>query len=244
MRDDGRGGAGGLAAAGAEGALTGLWLAGGSPLLAETCADSGLDLLLVDTEYDPRGTRAAVQSAVVQVRATRGYPVTTAVRAADDATLRALLEAGVHDLVVPVGSVDGAQQVAGVVRRATGGRGTVLVQVGTPAVAAAVADLVALDGVSGVLLDAPDLAAALGRPGHAHPDVVAAALRTVREVRAAGGVVGVDASDPLVAEACREAGASFVVVGTEVTLLARGLASLPACPPAAATDRGYAPAMP
>ncbi|MFD6136296.1 aldolase/citrate lyase family protein [Isoptericola sp. NPDC060257] len=230
MRDDGLGVADRLAATVAEAgrSLAGLWLAGGSPLLAETCADSGLDLLLADTEHDPRGTRPAVEAALAQVHATRGYPATTLVRAADDATLRALLDGGIRDVVVPVGSVDSAQQVAGVVRRATGGRGTVLVQVGTPDVAAAVADLVALDGVAGVLLDAPDLAAALGRPGHAHPDVVTEVLRTVREVRAAGGVVGVDASEPVVAEACREAGASFVVVGTDVTMLAHGAAALAA----------------
>ncbi|MFE5307134.1 aldolase/citrate lyase family protein [Isoptericola sp. NPDC056573] len=206
---------------GADRALAGLWLAGGSPMLAETCADSGLDLLLVDPEHDPRGTGPTVETALAQVRATQGYPVTTLVRAPDDATLHALLHAGVRDVVVPVASVDDAGEVAGAVRRATRGQGTVLVQVGTPETLAAAAGLVALEGVAGVLLDTPDLAAALGRSGHAHPDVVAAALQAVRAVRAAGGVVGVDASDPFVADACREAGASFVVVGDEVTLLAR-----------------------
>jgi 4-hydroxy-2-oxoheptanedioate aldolase len=55
-----------------------------------------------------------------------------------------------------------------------------------------------------------------------HPDVVAAVRRAFDAVRAAGTPVGVNAFDPDAAQAYLDAGASFVLVGADVTLLARG----------------------
>ncbi|MFX8747414.1 2-dehydro-3-deoxyglucarate aldolase, partial [Acinetobacter baumannii] len=59
-----------------------------------------------------------------------------------------------------------------------------------------------------------------------HPDVVAAVHRAFDAVRAAGKPVGVNAFDPAVADAYIAAGASFVLVGADVTLLARGSEAL------------------
>ena len=61
-----------------------------------------------------------------------------------------------------------------------------------------------------------------------HPDVRAAVLRTFDAVRAAGTPVGVNAFDPAVADAYLEQGASFVLVGADVALLARGSEALAA----------------
>jgi 4-hydroxy-2-oxoheptanedioate aldolase len=61
-----------------------------------------------------------------------------------------------------------------------------------------------------------------------HPDVVAAVRRTFDAVRAAGKPVGVNAFDPTVAEDYLAAGATFILVGADVALLARGSEALAA----------------
>jgi 4-hydroxy-2-oxoheptanedioate aldolase len=61
-----------------------------------------------------------------------------------------------------------------------------------------------------------------------HPDVVAAIHRTFDAVRVAGKPVGVNAFDPATADAYLEAGASFLLAGADVALLARGSEALAA----------------
>lgn len=61
-----------------------------------------------------------------------------------------------------------------------------------------------------------------------HPDVTDAVLRTFEAVKAQGKAVGVNAFDPTVAEEYVKAGASFVVVGSDVTLLAQASDALAA----------------
>ena len=51
-------------------------------------------------------------------------------------------------------------------------------------------------------------------------------LRTFEAVRAAGKPVGVNAFDPAVARSYLDAGADFVAVGADVSLLARGSEAL------------------
>nr|BFF08838.1 hypothetical protein GCM10025699_01410 [Microbacterium flavescens] len=41
------------ALSGADRALAGMWVCSGSPLVAEICAGSGLDWLLIDMEHSP-----------------------------------------------------------------------------------------------------------------------------------------------------------------------------------------------
>src|SRR5690625_3370983 len=61
-----------------------------------------------------------------------------------------------------------------------------------------------------------------------HPDVVARVHRTFAAVRAAGRPVGVNAFDPAVAQSYLDAGATFVLVGADVAILARGTEALAA----------------
>ena len=51
--------------------LAGMWVCSGSPLVAELCAGSGLDWLLVDAEHSPNG----LESILAQLQAVHGYPV-------------------------------------------------------------------------------------------------------------------------------------------------------------------------
>jgi 4-hydroxy-2-oxoheptanedioate aldolase len=52
-----------------------MWVCSGSPLIAELCAGSGLDWLLVDAEHSPNG----LESILAQLRAVNGSPVHTLV---------------------------------------------------------------------------------------------------------------------------------------------------------------------
>ena len=92
---------------------------------------------------------------------------------------------------------------------------------------AAAGAIAAVDGVDGVFVGPSDLAASMGLLGQqTHPDVVAAVHRTFEAVRAAGKPVGVNAFDPALARSYVDAGAAFVLVGADVTLLAHGSEAL------------------
>jgi 4-hydroxy-2-oxoheptanedioate aldolase len=106
---------------------------------------------------------------------------------------------------------------------------SVFVQIETAEGVANAADIAAVEGVDGVFVGPSDLAASMGVLGQqTHPDVVAAVRRTFDAVRAAGKPVGVNAFDPTVAEDYLAAGATFVLVGADVALLARGSEALAA----------------
>jgi 4-hydroxy-2-oxoheptanedioate aldolase len=59
-----------------------------------------------------------------------------------------------------------------------------------------------------------------------HPDVIAAVQRVIEAGRAAGTPVGVNAFDPATADRYAAAGAAYVLVGSDVTLLARASEAL------------------
>jgi 4-hydroxy-2-oxoheptanedioate aldolase len=238
--------------AAADRPLAGMWVCSGSPLVAEICAGSGLDWLLVDGEHSPIGLETT--TAILQAAA--AYPVTPVVRvpSADPVAIKQYLDLGAQNLLVPM--VDTPEQAEAAVRAAAypprGIRGvgsalsrgarwnrvegylahaaqhvSVVVQVETAAAVDNAAAIAAVDGVDGVFVGPSDLAASLGLLGQqTHPDVMAAVLRTFEAVRGAGKPVGVNAFDPAAAESYLAAGASFVLVGADVALLARGSEAL------------------
>jgi 4-hydroxy-2-oxoheptanedioate aldolase len=105
----------------------------------------------------------------------------------------------------------------------------VLVQIESSKGIAAAAEIAAVDGVDGVFVGPSDLAATMGLLGaQDHPDVVNAVVRTIRAVKEAGKIVGVNAFVEAQARAYIEAGADFVNVGADVALLARGTEALAA----------------
>ncbi|ANC31985.1 HpcH/HpaI aldolase family protein [Isoptericola dokdonensis] len=242
------------ALAAADRPLAGMWVCSGSPLVAEICADAGLDWLLVDMEHGPND----LPSVLAQLQAVAAFPVAPLVRVpSDDAvTIKQVLDLGAQNLLVPM--VSSAAQARAAVEavhyppRGRRGVGSALarsgrwnrvdgyltdaadhvslfVQVEDVDGVAAAAEIAAVDGVDGVFVGPSDLAASLGLLGQqTHPDVRAAVLRTFDAVRAAGKPVGVNAFDPAVAEAYLAAGASFVLVGADVALLARGSEALAA----------------
>ncbi|WP_156199653.1 aldolase/citrate lyase family protein [Actinotalea caeni] len=231
-----------------------MWCCSGSPLVAEICAGAGLDWLLIDGEHGPND----LGTILAQLQAAAAYPVTTVVRVPsnDTVVIKQVLDLGAQTLIVPmVGSAEEARAAVAAVRYPPGGvRGvgsalarssrwnrtegyladgdahvSLLVQVESAAAVEAAGEIAAVDGVDGVFVGPADLAASMGLLGQqTHPDVVEAVLRTFAAVRAQGKAVGVNAFDPDAAQRYLDAGASFVVVGADVTLLARGSEALAA----------------
>jgi 4-hydroxy-2-oxoheptanedioate aldolase len=242
------------ALAAADRPLAGIWVCSGSPLVAEICAGAGLDWVLIDMEHSPNG----LESVLTQLQAVAAHTVTPVVRVpiGDVVTIKQVLDLGAQNLLVPmVSSSADAEAVVAAVRyppRGTRGVGSALarsarwnrvdsylqdadahvslfVQIETAAGVEAAAEIAAVDGVDGVFVGPADLAASMGVLGQqTHPDVVAAVLRTFEAVRATGKPVGVNAFDPAAADAYLEAGASFILVGADVALLARGSEALAA----------------
>ncbi|MFH8250608.1 HpcH/HpaI aldolase/citrate lyase family protein [Microbacterium sp. B2969] len=234
--------------------LAGIWVCSGSALVAEICAGAGLDWVLIDMEHAPN----SLESVVAQLHAVSAYPVTPVVRVpiGDVVTIKQVLDLGAQNLLVPmVSSAADAEAAVAAVRyppRGTRGVGSALarsarwnrvdgylagadehvslfVQIETTAGVDEAAAIAAVDGVDGVFVGPSDLAASMGVLGEqTHPDVVAAVKHTFDAVRKAGKPVGVNAFDPAVADRYLEAGASFVLVGADVALLARGSEALAA----------------
>lgn len=233
-------------------ALVGMWLSTGSPLVAEICASSGLDWLIVDMEHGPNG----LGEVLPQLQAAAAYPPPVVVRVPGllPVMIKQVLDLGAQNLLIPM--IDTAEQAreavravrypprgirgvgAGIARSARWNRVgdyladgdehvSVLVQAESLTAVENAAEIAAVDGIDGVFVGPSDLSASMGLLGQqTHPDVTAAVRRTFDTVHAAGKPVGVNAFDPQVADMYLEAGADFVLVGADVTLLARGSSSL------------------
>ncbi|MEV0969984.1 HpcH/HpaI aldolase family protein [Microtetraspora glauca] len=228
--------------------LIGMWVCSGSPLVAEICAGSGLDWLLVDAEHSPNG----LESLLAQLQAVHGYPVTPLVRppVGDPVVIKQYLDLGVQNLLIPM--VDTAEQAAAMVSaveyppRGIRGVGSALargsrwnrvpdylrtaretvslyLQIESAEAVGNVEAIVSTPGVDGVFIGPSDLAASMGVLGEQdHPEVVAAVEHCLRVAAAAGVKVGLNAFAPALAQRYLTAGADFILVGADVQLLARG----------------------
>ena len=240
--------------AAADRPLAGMWVCSGSPLVAEICAGSGLDWLLIDMEHSPNG----LEGVLAQLQAVAAHSVTPVVRvpSSDIVTIKQVLDLGAQNLLVPmVGSAAEASDLVSAVRYPPRGRrgvGSALarsarwnrvedylanaddhvslfVQIETVAGVAVAAEIAAVDGVDGVFLGPSDLAASMGHLGQqTHPNVTSAVLTAFAAITAVGKPAGVNAFDPAAARSYLEAGARFILVGADVALLARGSEELAA----------------
>ncbi len=231
-----------------------MWVSSGSPLVAEICAGAGLDWVLIDMEHSPNGLEAVL----AQLQAVAAYPVTPVVRVpiGDVVTIKQVLDLGAQNILVPmISSAAEAQAVVDAVRYPPRGRRgvgsalarsarwnrvdgyladadayvSVFVQVETAGGVDNAAAIAAVDGIDGVFVGPSDLAASMGLLGQqTHPDVTAAVLRALEAIRSTSTPAGVNAFDPTFAQSYLDAGASFVLVGADVALLARGSEALAA----------------
>ena len=107
-------------------------------------------------------------------------------------------------------------------------------------------DILAVDGVDAIFLGPSDLAASMGLLGQQeHPRVRAAVEHCLAAATAAGKPAGVNAFDPAHGpRATWPPAPAFVLVGADVSLLARGSEALAAdyIPPDAVAEPGGTPA--
>jgi 4-hydroxy-2-oxoheptanedioate aldolase len=236
------------------GAQIGLWLGLADPYTAELCATAGFDWLLIDGEHGPNDLRSMLGA----LQAVAPYPAHPVVRVphGDTVLIKQVLEIGATTLLVPM--VENAEQARAMVAatryppRGVRGVGSglarssrwsayarylheaddsicLLLQVETAAAMAQIDEIAAVDGVDGVFIGPADLSASMGHLGNpGHPDVRAAIDSGIARILAAGKAPGILSVDDALARHCIAAGARFVAVGVDATLLARATRDLAA----------------
>ncbi|MFM2406289.1 MAG: hypothetical protein RL223_4169 [Pseudomonadota bacterium] len=232
--------------------LIGLWVGLADANAAEALATTGYDWLLLDGEHAPNDPRTVLE----QLRAVAPYGAQPVVRPvqADVALVKQYLDVGAQTLLVPM--IDTPAQAARMVsamRYAPHGiRGMgaalarasrwnriddylaradeqmcLLVQAESVQAIDQLAAIAATDGVDGVFFGPADLSASMGLRGQPHhPDVQRTILDGIATVRAAGKAAGVLSADVATARRCLEAGAQFVAIGVDTSLLVRAALQL------------------
>ncbi|KQU38463.1 MULTISPECIES: HpcH/HpaI aldolase family protein [unclassified Rhodococcus (in: high G+C Gram-positive bacteria)] len=238
--------------ASADRPLYGGWITTGSPVAAEIMAGSGLDWVLIDMEHAPNG----LESVLAQLYAVSGYPTTPVVRvpSADTVAIKQVLDLGAQNILVPmVSTAEEAREVAAsaqyppVGRRGVGSalarsarwnrvqgylangadHVSVLVQIETVEGVTNAAAIAETPGIDGVFLGPSDLSASMGLLGQQnHPDVVAAVKEAFGAIASTGKPHGVNAFVAEQATSYVRAGATFVLVGADAAILARGSEAL------------------
>ena len=229
----------------------GLWSSLCSNIATEIVADSGFDWILLDTEHAPN----EVPGLLSQLQAMSSGTATAIVRPAwnDAVLIKRILDIGALGLLVPYvqTAAEAEQAVAAArypprgVRGVTGsGRAArygrvrnylqsaddeicVLVQVETRSALDRLEDIAAVDGVDGVFVGPADLAASFGHVGNPHHEDVQTAIHdAASRLAAVGTPAGILSTAPDDARRYLDWGFTFVAVGSDLSLLARGADAL------------------
>jgi len=230
----------------------GLWVGLADANAAEALAATGFDWLLLDGEHAPNDPRSVLD----QLRAVAPYPVHPVVRVVEGqvALVKQYLDIGAQTLLVPM--VDTPEHAALMVRAMRyapdGIRGMgaalarasrwnqiddyvnlandqmcLLVQAESTLAMRNLDAIAAVEGVDGVFFGPADLSASMGLRGQPnHPDVLRAIFDGIATVRAAGKAPGVLTGDRALAQQYLDAGALFVAVGVDTSLLVRAARDL------------------
>jgi 4-hydroxy-2-oxoheptanedioate aldolase len=231
----------------------GLWSSLASHYSAEVIAGAGFDWLLLDTEHSPND----VTLVLPQLQAAAPYPTSCVVRPAwnDMVLIKRYLDIGAQSLLIPfVQNADDAQRAVAAmryppqgVRGVTGGArhnrfGRVkdyfqrvhdelclLVQIETRAGLKNLEAIAAVDGVDGLFIGPADLSADFGKVGTTNtPQVMAAIEDAVKRIRACGKAAGILSGVEAEARHWLELGVTFIAVGSDLNILARGSEALAA----------------
>ncbi|MGP3208554.1 4-hydroxy-2-oxoheptanedioate aldolase [Serratia marcescens] len=230
----------------------GLWLGLCSSYSAELLAGAGFDWLLIDGEHAPNN----VQTVLGQLQAVAPYPSRPVVRPpwSDAVIIKQLLDVGAQTLLIPM--IQNAEQARDAVRATRypphGVRGVgsalarasrwnrvpdylqqadeqmcVLVQIETREAVKNLDAILQVEGVDGVFIGPADLSADMGFAGNPqHPEVQRTIDDAIARIRAAGKAPGILMANKALAQRYLEAGALFVAVGVDTTLLARAAEAL------------------
>jgi 4-hydroxy-2-oxoheptanedioate aldolase len=229
----------------------GLWCSLCSPITAEIVCHSGFDWLLLDTEHSPN----EVPDVLSQLQAVQAGSASPIVRPAwnDIVLIKRFLDIGAQSLLLPfVQTADEARRAVeatryppGGIRGITGsgrasryGRVTnylknatqeicLLVQVETKSALERIEEIASVDGIDGIFIGPNDLAASFGHIGNwAHPEVQSALEDAVRRLKKIGKPAGILTPNEEEAKRFIQWGYTFVAVGADLGLLARGADAL------------------
>jgi len=247
--------------------LFGTFLGLGSALAAEACAMAGFEWLLVDLEHGAGGEEALLG----QLLAAAAHDVPAFVRVETAARVRIgrVLDLGAAGVMLP--RMDSASQVAAALRYLQyppdGERGVAtytracwfglqpdyldranddvvnIVQVESIGALNSVEEIAKIGGVHVLFVGPRDLTHALGIPGlTGAPEYVAALGRVRAAAHAAGIAAGVLAADEYAAQQYAEQGFTFIGIGSDAALLARGASTtVTALRPASISPRSDEP---
>jgi 4-hydroxy-2-oxoheptanedioate aldolase len=231
----------------------GLWSGLSNNITVEVLANAGFDWLLLDTEHSPNEL-PMVHAQLQAIAQGSAHPI---VRPPwnDTVMIKRYLDVGVQTLLIPF--IQDAQEARDAVAATRypplGVRGysaaarasdygrvkdyptrceeqlCVLLQVETPHALANIEAIADVDGVDGIFIGPGDLSASMGHIGQPmHPEVVAAIEDAVRRIRASGKAAGILVGDEKLARHYIEIGCTFVAVGSDIGILARGAEALAA----------------
>ena len=232
--------------------MLGLWFGLANNIAAEICAHSGFDWLLIDAEHSPLSDKDILAC----LQAIAPYEINPIVRpvSGDKNVLKRLCDVGVQTFLVPM--IDDVKQAEAVVSAVqyppsgTRGLGTsmaraarwnmapnyferandemcVILQIETRAGLKNLKKIAKVDGVDAVFIGPSDLGATLGYPGQpSHPEVVNAVSAAIKDVRTCGKPAGVLAVTSELVDVYKAAGASFIGVGSDCGVLAKGVQRL------------------
>jgi 4-hydroxy-2-oxoheptanedioate aldolase len=225
----------------------GLWCSLCSNIAADIVSDSGFDWLLLDTEHSPN----EIPDLLAQLQAVRGGTATPIIRPAwnDPVLIKRVLDIGAQTVLLPyvqnpeeaqraVASVryppSGIRGVAAASRASRYGRVSgylknadaeicTLVQVETRAALDQLEAIAAVDGVDGVFIGPSDLSASFGHVGNPqHPEMQKVLEDAVTRLKKVGKPAGILTGNEEEARRYIGWGYTFVAVGADVGLLARG----------------------
>jgi 4-hydroxy-2-oxoheptanedioate aldolase len=229
----------------------GLWSSLCSNIAVEVIASSGFDWLLLDTEHSPN----EIPDLVSQLQACARGTATPIVRPAwnDTVLIKRVLDVGTQSVLIPyVQNVAEAERAVQAVRYPPAGvRGVavasrasnygrvtdylkkanseicLLVQVETRSALGELEAIAKVEGIDGVFIGPSDLAASLGHIGNPqHPDVQKALEDAARRLKAVGKPAGILTANEEEARRYIDWGYTFVAVGADLGLLARGADAL------------------
>jgi 4-hydroxy-2-oxoheptanedioate aldolase len=237
----------------ADKAQIGLWGSIPSHYTAEVVAGAGFDWFLIDTEHTP----ADIENVLRQLQAIAAYPTAPVVRVPwnDMVTIKRVLDTGVQNILIPqVTTVEeaknavayarypeaGLRGVAGSTRATRFGRIEnyfrqadaeicVLLQLESGEALKNLEAIAAIDGVDGIFIGPADLHASLGHLGEvAHKEVLPVIDDAIVRIAKAGKAPGILTANEELARRWLKLGATFVAVGADVGILARGADALAA----------------
>lgn len=231
----------------------GVWCGTASNVTAEILAGAGFDFVVLDTEHSP----TELPTVQAQLQAMVSGTAAAVVRPAwnDPVLFKRLLDVGAQSLLVPMvqNATEARRAVAATRYPPAGIRGVSVatranrygrvkdylkraheeiclhLQLETRVALENLEAIAAVDGVDGLFIGPSDLAADLGHLGDSgHPEVRAAIEDAVARIRKAGRAAGILAPAEADARHWLERGATFVAVGSDIGLLARGSEALAA----------------